>query len=327
MNDALRLRGPVLVAGATGFIGRHLVAELVTRRLEVVSLSRHPARWSSPLVSHRAADLSCPETLRGVAEGCRAVFHLVSAPSDRIHRDPREAEALYERINVAGTCNLLAEAERAGVGRFLFLSSVKAAAEESRKPLREEDPPRPATPYGRSKLRAEELVRNYAERTGTTSAIVRPPMVYGRGGRGNVLRLARLARTRLPLPFGRVENRRSLIYVENLVDALLRVLERNRGMGRVFYVADGEPVSTPELIRMVAATTGTRGWLLPVPIAALHALGSIGGRIRRLAPVPVIAGDIERLTGSLVVDDSRIRAECGYRPRFTTAEALGRTMP
>ena len=210
-------------------------------------------------------------------EGCDAVVHLANIAHARADR-----ERLW-KVNVDGTAALAEAAARAGVRRFLYMSSAKAAA--------------PDDDYGRAKLAAEQAI----SKPGVV--ILRPPLVYGPRVRANFLALMRAIARGWPLPLASIENRRSLVFVGNLCDAIIACLESPGAAGKTLGVADGAPVSTPALCR---------------------AIGRALGRPARLFPFPPALLPSERLTGSLVIDDGELRA-LGWRPPFSMEEGLKRT--
>jgi nucleoside-diphosphate-sugar epimerase len=202
------------------------------------------------------------------------------------------------------------------VRRLVFLSSVKVNGERTReRPCAEDDPPRPEDAYGDSKWAAEQALARVAAETGLEAVVLRPPLAYGPGVKGNFLRLMHLVARGVPLPLGAVVNRRSLIHAGNLAHAIVTALDAPRAAGRTYLVSDGEDVSTPELVRMLARALGVKPRLLPVPLAALGLAAALAGKRAELA----------RLTGSLQVDSSRIRSELAWRPPFTLAQGLGLT--
>ena len=216
--------------------------------------------------------------------GCDAVVHLANIAHARADRQ------LLWRVNVDGTARAATQAAEAGVRRFVYLSSVKARE--------------PSDRYGEAKLAAEEALLQLASRTAMEFVIVRPPLVYGPRVRANFFALMRAIAQGWPLPLASIENRRSLVYVGNLCEAIAACLESPAAAGKTFCVADGEAISTPALCR---------------------AIGMALGRPARLFRFPPALLPVEKLTGSLVVDDSAIRRELGWRPPFSLEEGLRAT--
>jgi nucleoside-diphosphate-sugar epimerase len=248
------------------------------------------------------------------------------ALTHRVQPTDQPDEDEYRRLNVSGTEAIVAELLNAGVRDHIYMSSIKAIAEESAVPLREDDKPRPQDAYGRTKLEAEAVVRTQVHDAGGWCAILRPPMVYGAFNRGNLPRLTRLVSRQIPLPFGRVRNERSIVYVGNLVDALVTVVRCRPTTGHVFHVADDEAPSTPELVRGLAKHLGVRPRLLPVPPIMLRTAGRVGDVLRLVAPCPVGSDEVRKLIGSLVVDSSKIRKMCGWTPPFDASAGLATTV-
>jgi UDP-glucose 4-epimerase len=228
------------------------------------------------------------------------------------HRSAPEAE--IRRVNVDATLRL-AEAAAGLARRFVFMSSVKVHGEDSGDgAYAETHPTRPEDAYGRSKLEAELLLGDAAARGGMELVLIRPPLVYGPGVKANFLRLLRWIDSGVPLPFARLRNRRSLIYLDNLVDAIARCVERPGASGPLL-VGDDEIVSTPELLSRAALALKRPARLFPFPAEALRLAGAIAGR----------GDEVRRLTGNLVIDPSKARRVLEWRPRRTLDEGLAAT--
>ena len=297
-------RSRVLVTGGAGFVGRACVESLMEAGYAVRRLLRatsEPIPGVQDVVSGDLVDLV---EWSPILENVEVVVHLAA----RVHvlretvRDPRAA---FRQVNVEVTRRLAAEAARVGVRRFVFLSSVKVQGERSHgRPLSERDPPAPENPYGESKRDAEAALDEIAAATGLDVVTLRPPLVYGPGVGGNLLMLMRAVELGMPLPFGAVENRRSLVAVRNLADAITRICFTDRRLGRIYGVTDGTPMSTPQLIRLLAEGIGRRPRLLSVPVGWLVTMARWMGR----------HDDMQRLTGSFEIDDSALRADLDWSP-------------
>jgi nucleoside-diphosphate-sugar epimerase len=309
----------VAVTGASGFIGGKLVAAILERGVGVVALSGSSDRRLHSGVVYKSVDVSNAASMLGAFDGCDTVVHLAGL-AHKIGQSLSDAD--FDHVNVEGTRNALDEASRSKAVRFLFVSSALVGGSEGVRPLTENDEPRPADAYARSKLRAEKLVRERSGDGRLWTAIVRPPMVYGPGNRGNLPRLASLIRKGIPLPFGAVSNSRSVVSVENLVHAILILLEQEPGEGDIFYVADDSPLSTAQLAREIGLALGTRARIIAVPKRFLDSLGRVGDLIAMGAPFPVTSREINKLTGTLVVDDSKLRRLTGYTPLMTTSAGI-----
>lgn len=248
-------------------------------------------------------------------ESVDAVVHL-AARVHVIHDGAVDGLEAYRKVNVEGTRSLAIQAARAGVRRFVFVSSVKVNGEATPgRAFSDSDPPRPEDPYGVSKREAEDVLREIAGRSGLEVVILRPPLVYGPGVKANFLRMLRWVDRGIPLPLAAVSNRRSLIYVGNLGDAIVRCLEQPAAAGETFLVDDGEPVSTPQLLREIGDSLGRPARLFPVPAAVLRGMAALTGRTR----------DATRLFGDLVVDSGRIRRTLDWEPPFTRQQGLDTT--
>lgn len=250
------------------------------------------------------------DALRGID----SVIHLAA----RVHmmRDPApDPLAEYRHVNVDGTRALVQAAAEAGVRRVVLASSVKALGEGGDAVYTDASTPMPADPYGISKAEAERIVLDEGTRAGIEGVVLRPPVVYGPGVRANVARLMALIDRGLPLPIGRVNNRRSLVFVGNLADAFVRALDHPRAPGHAFLVADGPPLSTPDLVRRLGRALGRPARIFPVPVSWLRFAGSVTGK----------CADVNRLVESLEVDDAGIRKQLGWVPPFTLDEGLAET--
>lgn len=299
----------IVVTGASGFVGTALCRELLARGHAVRAAVRHSnAPATAELQNLRVPDIAAEfdrSTLLGSAD---AVVHLAAIA----HRGASEAE--LRRVNVDATLRL-AEAAAGRVRRFVFLSSVKVHGEDSGTgAFRESDAPRPRDAYGRSKLAAEQGLTELADRTGLELIVIRPPLVYGPGVKANFLRLLRWVDSGWPLPFGSLNNRRSLIGSGNLVDAIARCVEHPAANGP-FLVSDAEPVSTAALVSSIASALERRARLVRVPAVLLRAAGALACH----------SDEMRRLTGNLVVDTSRMFRVLDWRPPLSLEEGLADT--
>ncbi len=307
----------VLVTGGAGFVGRTLCPALLAAGHEVSASSRNPrAAETADGVQVRSVSGLGPDTDWAAAlDGVEAVVHLAA----RVHvRAERSADPLpeYQRANTDGTRRLAEAAASAGVRRLVFLSTIKVNGEATgHAPFSESDPAAPGDAYAASKCEAEKALFEVAAQGAIEAVVLRPPLVYGAGVKGNFLALLKMCRIAPPLPLGGVSNRRSLIYAGNLADAILLCLTHPGAVDRTFLVRDGDDVSTPELIRRVAAALGRPARLFPVPLPLLRAAGRATGKLEVVA----------RLLDSLRVDDGQIRRDLGWAPPFTMAQGLDAT--
>ncbi|MGF6966442.1 nucleoside-diphosphate-sugar epimerase [Paraburkholderia sp. WC7.3g] len=247
-----------------------------------------------------------------VTLSCDAVIHLAS----RVHvmrETLTEPLAAYRATNVEGSLRVAAAARRAGVRRFVFVSSIKAMGEASTgQPIAETDRPAPSDAYGISKLEAERALFDYGRSAGLEVVVVRPPLVYGPGVRANFLQLMNAVAKGIPLPLGAVNARRSLVFVDNLADALVHCATDPRAAGETFHVTDGRDLSVPELARLLATQLHVPARLVPVPASVLRVAGRLTGR----------SAQIDRLVGELRVDSSHIRECLNWDPPHTVEHGL-----
>lgn len=302
----------VLVTGATGFVGSALCGHLKAAGHTVTAAVRHSAGLPGEMVIGEMSPLT---NWRFALAGCDAVVHLAA----RVHVMDDTSDnplALYRATNTAATLNLARQAAQAGVKRFVFVSSVKVNGEGRDAPYRETDPPAPEDDYAISKWEAEQRLLQIARETDLEVVILRPPLVYGPGVKANFRRLLDVVACGWPLPLGAIRNRRSLLYLGNFVDAIRVCLEHPAAAGQTFLLDDGRPVSTPELVRAIARAMGRPARLIPVPVGALAFAGALLGKRAAVA----------RLTGSLQVDSSAIRARLGWTPPYTMEAGLAATV-
>lgn len=312
-------RNLVLVTGATGFVGLRLCTALLDRGYRV----RTAVRSSEAALRLPAGVEPCligeigPHTNWNSAfpTDVDVVFHLAA----RVHqlRDrAADPAAEFERVNTAGSARLAEAAVRHGVRRFVYVSSVHAMCTLADYVLTEQSACAPSTPYGRSKLAAERALHEVTGRTTTELVVVRPPPVYGPGHLGSLSKLLKFAQRGWPLPLGGISNRRSLVFVDNLVDALIAVADHPSAAGQTFLVSDGDSVSLPELVSAAARAGGRIPRLLPAPKSLLKAIGRLTGKSDAVA----------RLLGSLAVDDGKLRRTLSWHPPVAQSEGLKSTM-
>jgi nucleoside-diphosphate-sugar epimerase len=302
----------ILVTGATGFVGRALVPAL-QRQHEVAAACRR-AGGSEGVAWHAVGEIGPDTAWRDALSGVDAVVHLAA----HVHQDATADPADFHRVNAAGTRRLAEAAWQEGVKRLVFLSSIKVNGEaKAGAPFREDDPPQPEGPYAVSKWAAEQALAEIAASGGPESIILRPPLVYGPGAKANFRALTRLCGLGVPLPLGAIDNRRSLLYLGNLVAAIERALAAPAGTGaRTYLLRDGEDVSTAELVRRIGRALGRPARLVRVPPSWLRlALRAVGR-----------GAAADRLLGSLTVDDSRFRRDFAWEPPYTMEQGLAITM-
>jgi UDP-glucose 4-epimerase len=302
----------ILVTGATGFVGQALCAELSRRQMVYRPVSRAPKPGFVAMGTFDGAT----DWARAL-EGVESVVHLAA----RVHvmkdtsSDPLAA---FRAANVDATVNLARQAARAGVKRFIFLSSIKVNGEATvpGRPFRASDMPHPEDPYGQSKREAEEALLAIGVETGMEIVVIRPPLVYGPGVKANFASLMTWAGRPFPWPFGLATNCRSLVFVGNLVDFILLSAHHPAAGNRVFLISDGTDLSIGELIGKLSAAMGRKALLLPIPPRLLEGLAALLGR--RAAA--------QRLLGSLQVDIGETVAITGWSPPYSVDEGLRLTV-
>jgi len=307
----------ILVTGATGFVGRELLARLAKEPEHNVRVAlRAAAKQALAVEGFQVSDFDSSECSAAL-QSCDAVVHLAA----RVHvMSDTAADPLAEfrRVNVDGTLALAKRAAAAGVRRFVFLSSIKVNGErtESGRPFRADHPPNPSDAYGISKLEAERGLSEIARATGMDVMSIRSPLVYGPGVKANFLQLMQWLYRRAPLPLGGVtENRRSLIAVENLCDLIVACLNRREPGSHVLLASDGEDLSTADLLKRIGVALGRPSRLISIPPAIVKLLGTLAGR----------GAQVQRLIESLQVDASPTRELLGWQPPVSVDRALART--
>jgi nucleoside-diphosphate-sugar epimerase len=298
----------IALTGATGFIGQHLLRELPQRGYRLRILLRRPTSLPVDCASAVVGDLARPMNMAAALADVDAVIHsaglahvMSGAPQDD-----------YRVLNTEATIALARAAERAGVRRFVFLSSIRAQSGPTASAVLTEDlPPQPNEAYGASKLAAEQGLAAL----GIDWVALRLATVYGPGMKGNMAELVRLARAPYPLPLGGLTARRSLLALDNLTEAIVTVLSAQAPLRRPLIVAEPDPLTIPEMITALRQGLGRRPGLVTVPAALLRALLRAAGRFEMY----------ERLDGALMVDASALAA-LGWRPRVETRAALAALM-
>ena len=307
-----------MVTGAIGFVGRALMPTLICRGHESrEAVRRFEKKPGGRLSSFVVGNIDGTTYWSTALQGADAVIHLAA----RVHvmRDSaREPLVEFYRVNTEGTLNLARQAAAAGVRRFIFLSTIGVNGNSTLhgKVFVPTDTPCPHDPYSLSKYEAENGLHSVAQSTGMEVVIIRPPLVYGANAPGNFGKLTRLVAKGLPLPLGSINNRRSLVGIDNLVDFIVMCLEHPDAANKTFLVSDGEDLSTPDLIRRMARAMNRPARLLSVPTSVLMAAATILGK-----------GDMaHRLCGNLQVDISKSRTLLGWNPPISVDEGLRRAV-
>ncbi|MDP2902339.1 MAG: NAD-dependent epimerase/dehydratase family protein [Methylovulum sp.] len=311
----------VLITGANGFIGKALCAALIADACN--------AENSGIRAAVRAAAVTCDGIIPVVVgnidattdwtEALQAVDVVVHLAA-RVHvmRDgAAEPLAEFRKTNVDGTMNLARQAAQAGARRFIFISSIKVNGEFSLpgRPFTAEDNPGPVGPYAISKYEAEQALRGFTDKTTMDFVIIRPPLIYGPGVKANFYNMMRWLDKKIPLPLGAIDNRRSLLALDNLVDLISICIKHPAAANQIFLAADGEDMSTAQLLQRVAAALGKTAFLIPVPMWLLTA-------VARMCDKTVVA---QRLCSSLQVDIGKAQRLLGWIPPVSVKDALAKT--
>ena len=309
----------VTVTGATGLVGKSLACELASRTLNVCAVVRavRPASVppASKVINIAVGDINSYTDWSAALIGVDCVVHC-AARAHVMHETAGEALAAYRAVNVDGSRRLAEQAAAAGVRRLVYLSSIKVNGEQTAlgAPFLFSDAPGPKDAYGISKWEAEQALWEVSAKTGLEVVVARPPLVYGSGVKGNLARLLKLVHLGLPLPLGALQNKRSLIGLDNLVDLLIRCVDHPEAAGQTFLVSDGEDLSTPDLIRHMAAAMNRSPRLFPVSVLLLRLAGRALGK----------RAEIDRLVESLQIDSSHTRRVLGWTPAVSVQEGIRR---
>lgn len=305
----------ILVTGSNGFIGGTLCSNLTQFGHEVIRAVRASTTpWDIPV-----GDVNERTDWKGVLGlGVDAVVHLAAKVRPSV--DLRDihcgaADDQYYITNTHGTASLARQCAQTGVKRLIFISTVKVLGEGKGEPYRDTDLAAPSDAYAISKWDAEQALWRIASETGIEVVVLRSPRVYGPGVKGNFLRLMQAIDKRWPLPVGYVQNRLSFIYLENLADVIRLCITSSKAAGKIFLVSDGDDVSTPELVRRIAAALHRQPFLFPVPVSWVRLFGEILGN----------QAEVNTLLGSLSADISPLRAELGWKPPYTMQAGLKAT--
>ncbi len=307
----------IAVTGATGFVGSALVAKLMLLpRFQVLACVRKTPVHALSGVQYVQQGNLLPDA--NWQKGLVSVDVLVhsAARVHVMHETVTNPLTEFRRVNVQGTLNLARQAAVAGVRRFVFISSIKVNGEATALgvPFFADDLPAPLDPYGVSKMEAEQGLRDIAAQTGMEVVIIRPPLVYGPGVKANFQAMMRWLARGMPLPLGAIDNHRSLVALDNLVDLIVTCIDHPAAANQTLLVSDGEDLSTTQLLQRMGQALGKPARLVPVPPALLKLGAALVGR-------PAVA---QRLCGSLQVDISKTRQLLGWVPPLSVDEGLKR---
>lgn len=313
----MQFKDQVLVTGANGWVGHHLTTRAKEMGWSVRGAVRMPmmARESDNVVS--IGDLDGNTDWRNALLNCRVVVHCAA----RVHMmQEKSGDPLreYRLVNVDGSLNLARQAAQAGLKRFIFVSSIKVNGEHTlpSRPFRADDRPAPQDSYGISKMEAEQGLLDIARQTGMEVVIVRPPLVYGPDVKANFASLMRAVRLGVPLPLGAVNNQRSLIGIDNLVDFLIKCIDHPMAANEIFLVSDGHDLTVPELVRGLATAMEIKARLLSIPVPVLQICGNFLGK----------RDAVNRLCENLQLNIDKARHVLAWNPPISISEGLRRAV-
>lgn len=308
----------LLVTGATGFVGRAVLAQasleqgLLVRGAVRGQFTQNQKNVEIVQVGDLSPDSNWTQAVRGVD----VIVHAAA----RVHVMCESAEdplVEFRQVNVLGTLNLARQAAREGVKRFIFISSIKVNGEQTQlgHSYTADDAVAPTDPYGISKYEAEQGLLQFGRKSGMEVVVIRPVLVYGPGVKANFLSMMNWLQRGIPLPLGAINNKRSLVAIDNLVSLIMVCLQHPAAANQIFLVSDGEDLSTPDLLRRMGFEMGKKVWLLPVPQALIELVAAVLGK-RSLS---------QRLCSSLQVDISKTRKLLNWTPPVSVTQALAKT--
>lgn len=323
----------VLVTGATGFVGRALIENLLLQSFEVRGLVRQSSVVLPSAVEQVTVGDLVDLTLSGCCSGLKEAFKGVdtvvhtAARAHVMNDEVSNPLDVFRKVNLNATLVLARLSAESGVKRFVFLSSIKVNGEmtKSCQAFTPDDVHIPGDPYGLSKYEAEQGLLSLVKETNMEVVIIRPPLVYGPGVKGNFASIMKLMRKPLPLPFGAIDNQRSLVALDNLISFISLCVDREKSLkasNQIFLISDGQDVSTTELFKMVGQALslqshlGMKAWLVPFPVYIMRFLADIFGK-RDIA---------NRLFESLQVDSSKAHDLLGWKPVVTMNEQLAKIL-
>jgi nucleoside-diphosphate-sugar epimerase len=306
------MKNKILITGSSGFIGSHLVQQLLTQEKQLICPQRSPKKidgCACPVVGEFTQSTNWSDMIVEVHTviHCAARVHVMNDAES----DPLQA---FRAVNVAATLQLAKQAAAAGVSQFIYLSSVKVNGETTAEACAfdENSPPQASDPYGISKLEAERALVELGTQTGMAITLIRPPLVYGRGVGANFLSLLRWVKKGVPLPLGSIHNKRSFVFVKNLTDFIGHCIQNPNAYNQTFLVSDGHDLSTTELLKEAATALDVPARLIPFPAGVIRFAASLVGR-KSVA---------DRLCLSLQINSDKAQSQLHWRPPFTIQQGL-----
>jgi nucleoside-diphosphate-sugar epimerase len=307
----------VLVTGANGFVGSALVLKIAEAETGVIRIAVRKSTRLFPKRVEIVENLELAESTDWTAalKNIDVVIHC-AARAHLLKDNASDPLTEFRKVNTAGTLSLAQQAATAGVKRFIFISSLGVnGAETFTKPFLADDTPLPHSPYAQSKFEAERGLSELSEKTKMSVVVIRPPLVYGSNAPGNFGALMRIVKKRIPLPLGRVTNKRSFVFLDNLIDLISLCVVHPNAANQIFLISDDEDLSTTQLLEKMGKVFNKRAMLLPVPVGLLNAAAKLVGK----------AKVAQQLLGSLQVDIQKTKSLLGWTPPFSVDEGLRKT--
>lgn len=303
----------VIITGASGFVGQNVIAKAISQGMDIRAVLRKTGELPESARSILVDEISGSTNWGNSLCNADVVIHLAA----RVHvmrDDSSDPLQEFRKVNVAGTEHLARSAAASGVRRLVYVSSIKVNGEATIGGTRftEADVPSPQDPYGISKWEAEQTLHRVAAETGLEIVIIRPPLIYGAGVKGNFAQMLRVLAKDIPLPLASAHNLRSLIYIGNMVDLLIICATHPAATGQTYLVSDGEDISTPDLLHQLGAAMEHPARLFQCSPALLRLAGRLAGK----------SDQVERLLGSLQIDSGKIRSDLNWTPPYTLREGL-----
>lgn len=307
----------ILVTGALGFIGQSLCKTLSKSGKSVRGIVRSQNSFSkNPDIEYvSVGDIVHKKDWKNILVDIDCIIHCAGR-AHIMSETKSDTLKIYRSVNVDVTKRLAEQAAAAGVRRFIFLSSIGVLGLDTnnRKSFLQSDEINPIENYAISKYEAEQALLQISDKTAIETIIIRSPLVYGPSAPGNLARLIKLVSSNIPLPFSRINNKRSMIGIDNLIDLLIHCINHPKAIGKIFLASDDEDLSTPALIELIASSFERKAYLFPVPLFLLKFLGLVFGKQK----------EINRLTGSLRIDNSYTKETLNWKPPISVEEGIRR---
>lgn len=308
-----------LITGLNGFVGSALSQKLIGNGWKVRGTVRNNKNSRFDLKNIETFPTGSIDEYNGwdsILDGIDVVVHLAAHVHQMSPARDKNDLGKYRRVNITATERLFLKAAENNVKRFIFVSSIKVNGEGSATPYKESDPPAPEDPYAKSKLEAEKRLTVLSSNTGLDLVILRPPLIYGPNVKANFIKLMVMVYRGVPLPFKNLKNKRSLIYLYNFIDCIITCMQHPEAAGETFNAKDKKSVSTPELVKAIAKVMQKRTVLIPFPLFLLRLISILSGKKKRF----------DKITGTLVVDSSKISKQLGWNPPYSFQRGIEETV-